>query len=84
MSEEHEVTLPKVGLTKLQPVLKIYGVGRAGHKAGVNAGIFPPARVPSRKPGSPDFYDCAQVWAVVEGKDWRQVNFARVQTYDAE
>ena len=67
MSEEEvtlpKATLPKVGLSKLTPLLEFLGVGRAAHKAGVKAGTFPPARVPSRKPGSPDLYDCAENWS---------------------
>ena len=83
MSEEHEISLPKVGLSKLTPLLKFLGVGRAAHKAGVSAGTFPPARVPSRKPGSPDLYDCAEIWAVYHGKDWRDVHAPCLQTDDA-
>ena len=83
MSEMHEASLPKVGLSKLTPLLKLLGVGRAAHKAGVKAGTFPPARVPSRKPGSPDLYDCAENWAIVEGKDWRKVHSPCLQTDDA-
>jgi hypothetical protein len=78
------IFLPAKGLSKLGPVLKVCGVGRPAYKAGENAGTFPPPRIPSRKPGSPDLYDCAQVWAVVEGKDWRTVNSASLQTNDDE
>ena len=79
MSEGKEVTLPKIGLTKLGPALDFLGVGRACYKAGVKAGTFPPPCVPSRTPGSPELLDCAKLWAVVLGKDWRQVNSASQQ-----
>ena len=82
MSENGGTTLPKIGLTKLQPLLKFFGLGRAAHKTGVAAGTLPPARVPSRKPGSPDLFDCAQAWAVAEGRDWRQVNSSSPQIND--
>ena len=65
---------PRVGLTRLEPVLHLYGLRRPGFEAGVAAGTFPPPRIPSRKPGSPGLWDCRQIWAVVEGEDWRQVS----------
>ena len=83
MSEMHEASLPKVGLSKLTPLLKLLGVGRAAHKAGVKAGTFPPPRIRSRKPGSPDLFDCAENWAVVEGNDWREVRSPSLQPDDA-
>ena len=75
---------PRIGLTKFGPVLTAFGVGPSAYWAGEKRGVFPPPRIPSGTPGSPGLWDCAQVWAVVEGKDWRQVNFARLQTYDDE
>ena len=83
MSEEHEVSLPKVGLTKKRRLLKFFDLGPAAHKAGVKAGILPPPRIPSRKPGSADLFDCAENWAVVEGNDWREVRSPSLQPDDA-
>ena len=77
-----EVPLPKIGLSKLKPLLKFLGLGRAAHKTGVAAGTLPPARVPSRKPGSPALYSCAENWAVVDGKNWREVHSPSSQTND--
>ncbi len=67
---------PRIGLTRIGPVLKLYGVGRPAFVAGIKAGIFPPPCIPSRKPGSAALWDGAQVWAQVEGKNWREVNSA--------
>ncbi len=83
MSENGGTTLPKVGLTKRPPVLKFLGLGRAAHEAGIAAGTFPPPRIRSRKPGSPDLFDCAENWAVVEGNDWREVRSPSLQPDDA-
>ena len=69
---------PRVGLTRIGPVLKLYGVGRPAFLAGIKAGIFPPPCIPSPKPGSPGLWDCAQIWAPFEGTDWREVNSAMV------
>ena len=78
-----EKTLPpKIGLTKLPPILALLGVARPAFEAGIEAGIFPRPRVPSRKPGCSALWDSAQIWAVVGGLDWREANSASLQTND--
>ena len=77
------IFLPSKGLSKLGPVLKLLGVCRPAFMAGIKAGTFPPARIPSRKPGSPALWDGKQIWAVVAGEGWRELNAATLQTDDA-
>ena len=80
-----EKTLPpRIGLTKLPPILNLLGVARPAFEAGIKAGAFPPARIASRKPGSAALWDCQQIWAVVAGADWRTANAATLNnTNDA-
>ena len=73
---------PRVGLTRLEPVLNLCGVRRPAFEAGIAAGTFPPPRIPSRKPGSPALWDCQQIWALVAGGDWREVNVISLQASD--
>ncbi len=73
---------PRIGLTRLRPVLALLGVSRGAFEASVAAGTFPPPRVPARKPGASALWDSAQVWAVVAGKDWRTVNSADLHDND--
>ena len=79
-----KITLPpKIGLTKLQPILRLVGISRTTFFNGVEAGVYPPPRVPARKPGASSLWDAAQVWAAVAGEDWREANSATLHDNDA-
>ncbi len=72
-----KITLPpKIGLTKLRPILRLVGISRTTFFNGVEAGIYPTPRIPAAKPGASALWDSAQVWAVVDGRDWRNVTSA--------
>ena len=73
---------PRIGLTRLRPVLNLLAVSRGTFEAGIRDGTFPPPRVPARKPGASGLWDAAQAWAVVAGEDWRQANSANQQIND--
>ena len=72
-----KITLPpKIGLTKLRPILLLYNISRTTFFKGVDAGHYPPPRIRAAKPGASSLWDSAQIWAVVDDRDWRNVTSA--------
>ncbi len=78
MKNEDRRLPPRIGLTRLRPVLNLLDVSRGTFEVGVKEGTFPPPRVPARKPGASGLWDAAQAWAVVAGEDWREVSSANL------
>lgn len=54
---------PRIGLTKLTPILRLFNISRGTFKKGVVDGTYPPPRVPAGKPGASDLWDAAQIGA---------------------